>query len=108
VKKNLELGVFFQQAEILAGSHHEKWDGTGYPAGLKADGIPLQGRIMAIVDVYDALTSVRPHRERKTHEEAVELIKRGSGTQFDPGLVDAFLANESEFKKAGDKFSAAK
>ncbi|MCL2617374.1 MAG: HD domain-containing protein, partial [Defluviitaleaceae bacterium] len=67
-KENLELGSLFQYAEIVAGSHHEKWDGSGYPQGLKADKIPLQGRIMAIVDVYDALTTVRPHREKKTHQ----------------------------------------
>ena len=101
VKENLEVGVFLNHAEVLAGSHHEKWDGTGYPLGLKGEAIPLQGRIMAIVDVYDALTTDRPHREKKTHKEAVEIIKKGSGTHFDPGLVEAFLATESEFDGVG-------
>ncbi|MCL2392814.1 MAG: HD domain-containing protein [Oscillospiraceae bacterium] len=97
-KESLELGTLFQYAEIVAGSHHEKWDGSGYPSGLKADAIPLQGRVMALVDVYDALTTDRPHRKRKTHKEAVEIIKNGSGTHFDPGLVEAFLAFESDFE----------
>jgi len=101
-KENLELGTLFQYAEIVAGSHHEKWDGTGYPSGLKADEIPLQGRVMAIVDVYDALTTDRPHRKKKTHKDALEIIKNGSGTHFDPGLVDAFMAFESEFESASN------
>jgi len=99
-KADLELGLMFQYAEVVAGSHHEKWDGTGYPQGLKADGIPLQGRLMAIVDVYSALTAVRPHRERKTHEEAMEIIKSCSGTHFDPDIVEAFLESENEIKQA--------
>ncbi|MCL2367105.1 MAG: type II toxin-antitoxin system prevent-host-death family antitoxin [Oscillospiraceae bacterium] len=99
----LDLGTMFRYAEIMAGSHHEKWDGSGYPLGLKADEIPLQGRIMAIVDVYNALTTDRPHREKKTHKEAVEIIKNGSGTHFDPGLVEAFVEHESEFMKVRDE-----
>ena len=102
VKENLELDTLFHHAEVLAGSHHEKWDGTGYPLGLKADDIPLQGRIMALVDVYDALTTTRPHREKKTHKEAVEIIRNSSGTHFDPGVVEAFLKYEDEFSKLGD------
>jgi len=105
VKEDLELGTMFQYAEIVAGSHHEKWDGTGYPQGLKAEGIPLQGRIMAIVDVYSALTTARPHREKKSHEEAVEIIKSCSGTHFDPIIVDAFLESQEDLKKAGGESS---
>jgi len=86
-------------AEILASCHHEKWDGTGYPRGLEGKDIPLQGRIMAIVDVYDALTTDRPHRKKKTHREAVEIIRNSSGTHFDPDLVEAFLECEKEFGK---------
>ena len=99
VKENLELNALFDYAEIVAGSHHEKWDGTGYPLGLKGDKIPLQGRIMAIVDVYNALTTERAHRKKKTHDEAIAIIKDGSGTHFDPGLVKAFTSHENEFKK---------
>ena len=88
-------------AEILAGSHHEKWDGTGYPLGLQGKNIPLQGRIMAIVDVYEALINDRPHRPKKTHKESVEIIRNCAGTHFDPELVDVFLECENEFEKVG-------
>ena len=99
IKENVENGSLLYHAEQLTGCHHEKWDGSGYPNGLKGKGIPLQGRIMAIVDVYDALTTDRPHREKMTHKEAVETIMNGSGTHFDPGIVDAFLTCEGEFLK---------
>jgi putative two-component system response regulator len=99
VKGTVKNGNALKHAEAFTGSHHEKWDGTGYPSGLKGKNIPLQGRIMAITDVYDALTTDRPHRKRKTHEEAVIIIKNGSGTQFDPELVDVFLECEKEFAK---------
>ena len=102
VKENVEDETLLHHAEIMAGSHHEKWDGTGYPAGLKGRGIPLQGRIIAIVDVYNALTTNRPHREKKGHEEAVEIIMNGAGTQFDPELVEVFLECEKEFLKAAN------
>lgn len=78
--------------------HHEKWDGTGYPRGLSGEGIPLEGRIMAIADVYDALVSERPYKKPFTHEEAVEIIKDGSGTHFDPKIVDVFLNVADDFK----------
>jgi len=99
IKDNVESESLLHHAEMLTGNHHEKWDGTGYPQGLKGKGIPLEGRLMAIVDVYDALTSDRPHRKRKTHKEAVELIKNGSMTQFDPDLVELFLDNEKIFEE---------
>jgi putative two-component system response regulator len=89
---------FLNYAKIFAASHHEKWDGTGYPRGLKEDEIPLLGRIMAIADVYDALTSVRPYKKAFTHEEAVRIITEGSGTQFDPALVDVFICAADQFK----------
>jgi len=97
IKSQVEHLSVLNHAEALTGSHHERWDGTGYPHGLKGSGIPLQGRIMAIVDVYDALTSDRPHREKKTHRETLEIIRSGSGTHFDPEIVKAFLDNESIF-----------
>jgi len=71
--------------------HHEKWDGTGYPRGLKAEQIPLAARIFAVVDVYDALTSDRPYRPAWTRERAIEHIREGAGTHFDPQVVDQFL-----------------
>ena len=71
--------------------HHEKWDGTGYPRGLKMEQIPLAARIFAVVDVFDALTSERPYRPAKSREEALEYIRSEAGTHFDPRVVDAFL-----------------
>ena len=90
--------AFLNYAKIFAACHHEKWDGTGYPRGLKGNEIPLLGRIMAIADVYDALTSVRPYKKAFSHEEAVRIITEGSGTQFDPSMVDLFVKNSQRFK----------
>lgn len=72
--------------------HHEKWDGTGYPLGLAGEAIPIENRILAIVDAYDAMTSDRPYRRAMSHEDALEEINRGRGSQFDPLLVEEFLA----------------
>ena len=72
--------------------HHERYDGTGYPAGLKGDNIPLDARILAVADSYDAMTSLRPYRQEKsTDEQAIEELKRCAGTQFDPAIVEAFV-----------------
>lgn len=79
-------------------SHHERWDGKGYPLGLDGPRIPLAGRIMAIADVYDALISRRPYKEPMSHEQAVAIIRDGIGTQFDPVVGAAFLACESDFR----------
>jgi len=89
---------FLEYAKIFAASHHERWDGTGYPRGLKGNEIPLLGRIMAIADVYNALTSERPYRKAFTHEDAVRIITEGSGTQFDPALVEIFTRTAEQFK----------
>ncbi len=83
----------------IAYFHHEKWNGTGYPKGIKKDEIPLSARIVALADVYDALTSVRIYKEAFSHEKAMEIIVRDSGKHFDPEIVDAFLANEATFDK---------
>jgi response regulator RpfG family c-di-GMP phosphodiesterase/signal transduction histidine kinase len=91
---------FLKYAKIFAASHHEKWDGSGYPYGLKGNEIPLLGRVMAIADVYDALTSVRPYKKAFTHEEAVRIITEGSGTHFDPFLVELFVQNSHQFNPA--------
>ncbi|MDR1837448.1 MAG: response regulator [Treponema sp.] len=90
--------TFLQNAKLFAGCHHEKWDGTGYPRGLKGTDIPLQGRIMAVVDVYDALISDRSYKSGFTHEKAVEIIKESSGSHFDPKIVDVFLDVSDLFK----------
>lgn len=83
--------AFLQHAKLYAGSHHESWNGKGYPRGLKGEEIPLQGRIMALADVYDALLSDRPYKKAFTHEKAVEIIKESRGSHFDPKIVDVFL-----------------
>ena len=89
--------LFLQYAKTFAAHHHERWDGTGCPCGLKGIDIPLLGRIMAVADVYDALISDRPYKSAFPHAHAVEAIRNGSGTQFDPELVKIFLDNEQDF-----------
>jgi putative two-component system response regulator len=81
---------FLRNAKLFAGYHHERWDGMGYPRGLKALEIPLQGRVMAIVDVYDALVSGRPYKRAFTEEEAVHIITAEAGKRFDPTIVEVF------------------
>ena len=83
-------GDFLRNAKLFAGTHHERWDGKGYPRGLKGEEIPLQGRIMAIVDVYDALVSERPYKKAFTEDEALNIIVQNSGTHFDPAIVNLF------------------
>jgi len=86
-------------AIAIAGGHHEHWDGTGYPRGLKEEAIPLAARIMAIADVYDALVSRRVYKERWTYEQAIQEILSLKGFQFDPAIVDAFQLEENHFKE---------
>jgi putative two-component system response regulator len=81
----------FATACAVARSHHERWDGTGYPDGLKAEAIPLAARITAVADVYDALVSVRPYKHAWPRTEAIEEIRRLRGSHLDPAVVDAFL-----------------
>jgi len=99
IKTRTTQHKFLEQAMIMATMHHEKWDGSGYPHGLKGEEIGLLGRLMAIVDVYDALVSERPYKPAYSHEKAVEIIRISSGTHFDPILVGAFLSVSDEFKK---------
>jgi len=98
ISKKTDENAFLQYAEVLTGSHHEKWNGKGYPHGLKGDEIPLPGRLMAIIDVYDALTNERPYKKKFSHEEAIEIIKNGLGTDFDPLISEVFLRHEKDFK----------
>ena len=92
IQESSRESVFLTHAKIMAGTHHEKWNGTGYPRGMAGTSIPLQGRLMAIADVYDALISERPYKEAYTAEEAIKIIKEGRGVQFDPALIDVFTA----------------
>jgi putative two-component system response regulator len=90
---------FLRVAKEIAASHHEKWDGSGYPQGLAGDAIPIAGRLMAIADVYDALISKRVYKPPFPHARAIELIIEERGSHFDPDMVDAFVAAEDEFRK---------
>ncbi len=81
-------------------AHHEKWDGSGYPDGLKGEEIPLAGRIIAIADTYDAMTSTRPYRTALSHEVAISEIKRCAGTQFDPKLAEIFVSLSDKIDEA--------
>ena len=91
-------GEFLRNARLFAGCHHERWDGRGYPRGLKGNEIPLQGRIMAIVDVYDALVSERPYKKAFSDEEAVGIIMENAGTQYDPEIARVFYEVRELFK----------
>jgi putative two-component system response regulator len=84
-------------ARDIAASHHEWYDGGGYPLGLAGEEIPLCGRIVALADVYDALTSRRVYKEAYSHARAKAIVVEARGTHFDPDVVDAFLAHEDEF-----------
>ncbi len=88
----------------IAESHHEKWDGTGYPHGLAGESIPLVGRILALSDVYDALTSKRCYKEAFSHAESLEIIIGGSGTHFDPDVVDFFIKSEKDFIRIKERY----
>ncbi|GHT78339.1 response regulator [Actinomycetota bacterium] len=89
---------FLNSAKIIAGTHHEKWDGSGYPMGLSGEFIPLEGRMMAIADVYDALIARRPYKDSMPPTKAKAIILEGRGTHFDPVLVDLFDDISSEFE----------
>lgn len=91
-QKILETVPFLRQAAEIVGTHHEKYDGTGYPRGLAGDRIPLGARVFAVVDVFDALTNKRPYHDAVGISEAKKTIREGSGTHFDPEVAEAFLA----------------
>ena len=96
-------GEFLRNARLFAGCHHERWDGKGYPHKYKGEEIPLQGRIMAVVDAYDALVSKRPYKKTFTHEQAVDFISQDSGTNYDPKIVDIFVMENEQFKHVTEK-----
>ncbi|BDX18259.1 MAG: two-component system response regulator [Pseudomonadales bacterium] len=94
-----------QMARRIALGHHEKWDGSGYPAGLAGDDIPIEARIVAIADVFDALTSVRPYKKAWTVEDAVALIREQSGRHFDPQLVECFIRRLDEINQIRERWA---
>jgi putative two-component system response regulator len=94
---------FLRMAHEIAATHHEHWDGSGYPRGLRGEAIPLSGRIVAVADVYDALSSKRVYKDAYSHEVARNIIADGAGTHFDPDIVAAFLACEDQFLAIRDR-----
>jgi putative two-component system response regulator len=106
IKESTTERDFLDYAEVIAISHHEKWDGSGYPYGLRGEEIPLLGRLMAIADVYDALVSERPYKKAFTHEEAARIIADDSGKHFDPVLVSLFLGVSDKFREAAVTYRA--
>jgi HD-GYP domain-containing protein (c-di-GMP phosphodiesterase class II) len=104
-KVKLGGSSFLRLAGEMVLSHHEHWDGKGYPNGLKCEEIPLSGRIMAIADVYDALITDRPYRKGLSHEKAVEIILAGRASQFDPKLIDAFEEVHATFHAIAEQFA---
>lgn len=100
LEREAELpSTFLRFAQEIAYSHHEKWDGTGYPEGLRGTAIPISARLMAVADVYDALTSRRIYKSAMPHEQAMEYIREHKGKHFDPDVVDAFCEIDREIKE---------
>lgn len=97
-ERKLGKTSFLCFAREIAHTHHEKWDGSGYPQGLKGDQIPVSGRLMALADTYDALISKRVYKPQLPHEKAVHIITEGKGAHFDPDVVDAFLTVKGNFR----------
>lgn len=104
IERNTTERNFLYHAKIFAGTHHERWDGKGYPNGLSGETIPLQGRLMAIVDVYDALISDRPYKKAFNHDTAIKIISEECGTHFDPILTELFVSKADEFHEIAMEF----
>ncbi len=98
-------GDSIQTLKEIVYCHHEKWDGSGYPQGLSGEQIPLAGRLLAIVDVYDTITSDRVYKLRMPHEHAVGEIFHGRGSIFDPDMVDAFIEIQDEFRPIAQRYA---
>ncbi|MDR1626278.1 MAG: response regulator [Spirochaetia bacterium] len=107
IMKTTSENDFLRHARIFAGTHHEKWDGSGYPRGLKKTDIPLQGRLMAVADVYDALIALRPYKQPLTTQEAERIIFEGKEKHFDPVLVDLFQDLSPEFARVAEHCNTA-
>ncbi len=99
--------TLFQAGIRIAASHHERWDGKGYPSGLSGDTIPLEARIVSVADVFDALTTRRPYKAPFEFERSYSMIVEGRGTQFDPSIVDVFRRHQDDFRSLYDEFRIA-
>jgi putative two-component system response regulator len=98
--------TFLSRAREIAYGHHERWDGSGYPQGLRGEAIPLSARLMAVADVYDALISKRVYKPGYTHAKAVEMICAERGRHFDPVVVDAFVAIQDRFAEISSQIKS--
>ncbi|MGQ0634622.1 MAG: HD-GYP domain-containing protein [Planctomycetaceae bacterium] len=105
IERRLGSSNFLRMAREIAGAHHERWDGSGYPAGVRGEEIPLAARIVAIADVYDALSTRRTYKQALGHRECVEAIRCESGQHFDPRLVEVFIEIEPQFEDISRRFS---
>jgi putative two-component system response regulator len=117
MKQHAEIGArilrgssseLVEAGAIIALSHHEKWDGTGYPEGLSGEDIPLYGRICAIADVFDALTNIRPYKKALSNDKAFEILKEGRGGHFDPKMVDVFFDHLDEVSEIQKRYREEK
>ena len=91
IQEEFEDNIFLSLGISISKSHHERWDGNGYPEGLKQNEIPLEARIVSLIDVYDALISERPYKKAFTKSKSLDLIREGIGTQFDPEIAKLFI-----------------
>ncbi|MCL2264801.1 MAG: response regulator [Treponema sp.] len=107
IENSTDLAGFLECAKLFAGTHHEKWNGSGYPQGLSGVNIPLEGRIMAIADVYDALISTRPYKKSFSTDEAAQIIINSTGTHFDPALINSFSKAKDEFAAIAVEYADA-
>lgn len=107
VRGNVGLtdSMFIDTVVNIVYHHHERWNGSGYPLGLRTSSIPIEARIMAVADVYDAVTTNRIYKSAVSHEEAVSILKQGSGIEFDPDMIQAFLKVEQTFKAISEFYS---
>jgi HD-GYP domain-containing protein (c-di-GMP phosphodiesterase class II) len=104
IERRLGISNFLSMAREIAASHHERWDGAGYPAGLKGTEISLAARIVAVADVYDALSTKRPYKDALPHKQCVEYIRNEAGRHFDPDLVEVFVDIEATFRAIAEQF----
>ncbi len=105
-EKSLGTNVeFLRMAKEISLYHHEKWDGSGYPEGLRGDAIPISARLMAVADVYDALISRRIYKEGMPHDKAAAIVLEGKGSAFDPDIVEAFIAIQDEFREIAERYA---
>jgi response regulator RpfG family c-di-GMP phosphodiesterase len=102
IEDHLTFPSFLRMARSIAVSHHEKWDGTGYPFHLEGDEIPIEGRILGLVDVYDALRRKKVYKDAVSHDECLKVIFLLSGSQFDPDVVEGFLSCQEEFHRLSE------